>query len=202
MGQVVHSIITAIVIVSAGLLAYFFTPVVHAQTVASPYWCGSYWSSTPCNYGGYNTNSYGNGYYSNQYPQYQYQTYPNNYYYPNNYNNYYPNQNYQYYYPAPTCSITYSYTNNPNYWSGGMYSQAIQISWSSSYASSAYITGIGATSASGVRVVYPYGYTQYSMTVYGPGGSNSCSTYYQPQQYYPQQQYNWNQYYYNPGYQY
>src|SRR5262249_13281613 len=152
---------------------------------------GSYWSTTPCNY-------YNNGYnnYQYQYPQYSYYTYPSNYYYPNNYNYYYPNTYYypnQYYqYPQPTCSITYSYTNNPgsNYWNGGMYNQAIQLSWSSSYATSAYLTpSIGATSVSGTRVVNPYGYAQYTLTVYGPGGSNTCSTYYQPQQYYPQQQY-------------
>src|SRR5262249_25095170 len=146
-----------------------------------PYWCGSYWSSTPCGY----QNNYQNQYYypSNYYPQNQYY-YPQNYY-PNNYygNNYY-GQNYQYYYPQPTCNIHYSYAQNTNYWSGGMYSQAIQISWSSSYASNAYISGIGTVSASGVRVVYPYGNTAYTMTVNGPGGTNSCSTYFSQIQYY------------------
>jgi hypothetical protein len=65
----------------------------HAQVVATPYWCGSYWSSTPCTYGGYGTS-----YHNNQDPQYSYYTYPNQYY-PNNYNYYYPYQSYQYYYP-------------------------------------------------------------------------------------------------------
>lgn len=84
-----------------------------------------------------------------------------------------------------------------------MYSQAVQLSWSSNYATSAYITGIGNVSPSGLRVVYPYGYTDYTMTVYGPGGSNSCRTYYQPPIYYPQWQPNyWQQIGYGNGYYY
>lgn len=179
---------------------------VYAQSYSNQYWCNSYWSSTPCNYGAYNNNYY------QQYSQYQYQyqTNPNAYYYqyqnsyyPNNYN-YYPQQNYQYYYPAPTCTITYTVTNNPNYWSGTMNNQAIQLSWSSNYATSAYISVIGTTTPSGTRVVNPSGYTEYVMTVNGPGGTNTCRTYYQPPQYYYQQTtpYNWNQYNYNYGYNY
>jgi|GEM_PF-1362309 len=176
---------------------FFAFPVFAQQMIMTPYWCGTYWSSTPCTNGGY-----GNNYYNYQYPQYSYYTFPNQYY-PSNYNYYYPYYSYQYYYPQPSCSITYSYTNNPNYF-GGMYQQAIQLSWSSNYASSAYISGVGSVSRSGIRVVYPYGYGQYVMTVYGPGGQNTCTTYYQQPQYYQQQvppNY-WNQYNYNYGYNY
>ena len=165
----------------------------HAQAAPS-YWCGTYWSNTPCTYGGY-----GSTYVNPQTPQYSYYTYPNQYY-PNNYNYYYPYQSYQYYYPPPpTCYITYSRTNNPNY-SDGMHGEAITLTWSSNYATNAFITGIGATSAGGIQVVYPQGYTQFTMTVYGPGGTNTCMVYYQPAQYYPQNY--WNQYNYNPNYQY
>jgi len=180
------------------IILSFALPAFAQQVITTPYWCGSYWSSTPCTYGGY-----GYSYTNQESPQYSYYTYPSQYV-PNNYNYYYPYQSNQYYYtPPPTCSITNSYTNNPNYWNGGMYTQAIQLSWSSNYATSVYITGIGATSPSGTRVVYPYGYTQYTMTVYGPGGSNTCTTYYQPVRYnQPPPQYYWNQYNNNPGYYY
>src|SRR5882724_7107280 len=118
------------------LLVFALPVFAQQQVITTPYWCGSYWSSTPCTYGGY-----GNSYTNQQYPQYSYYTYPNQYT-PNNYNYYYPYQNSQYYYtPTPTCNITYSQTNNPNYWNGGMYTQAVQLSWSSNYASSAYVSG-------------------------------------------------------------
>ncbi len=202
-----------------GTIIYTLSFAAPVLAQSASYWCptgqgASYWSYQPCQGGYPSTGSiyspqanlaqtYSYGY---QNPNYQYY-YPQNNYYPNNYYNYYGNNygnyGYQYYYPAPTCSITYTYANNPNYWSGGMYSQAIQLTWSSNYASSAYISGIGATSPSGTRIVYPYGNAQYSMTVYGQGGSNTCTTYYQQMQYYPQQPpYYWNQYNYNPSYQY
>jgi hypothetical protein len=190
-GLIVGHFTIASIFVFVAFLVFFLAPVAHAQTAS--YWClidqgASYWSNQPCGY------AYQYNYQQYNYPQYNYPY--QNYYYPTNY--YYPYQNNQYYYPAPTCSITYSYTNNPGYWSGGMYTQAIQLTWSSNYASNAYINGIGAVSPSGTRVVYPYGFTQYTMTVYGSGGSNTCSTYYQPAQY--NQQPYWNQY--NYGYPY
>jgi len=191
--NVLHVTRIAIMMVLVGLLAYFFTPKAFAQGITTPYWCRSslgllYWSSQPCLPG------------QAAYPYYNYQNYyQQNYnYYPNNY---YPYQNYQYYYPQPTCNISYSYTNNPNYWSGGMYQDAVQLSWSSNYATSAYISpDRGSVSQAGIRVAYPYGYVTYRMTVYGPGGSNTCSINVQPR--YQPQQYYWNQYYYNPNYNY
>jgi hypothetical protein len=172
----------------AFVAVFMFAGVAYAQSTT--YWCGSYYSYQPCGYSGY----------------YQYPQYPSQNYYSGYPSSYYPQYQYspQYYYPQPTCSITYTQTNNPNYWQGGMYTQAIQLSWSSNYATSAYITGVGSVSPSGIRVVYPYGYTQYALTVYGPGGTNTCYVYFQPQQYYYQQsqpQY-WGQVGYNYGYNY
>lgn len=129
---------------------------------------------------------YGQGYY-NQYPYYT--------------QGYYPYGN-QYYYGTPSCSIQYQYINN-GYWSGGTYHQPVQLTWSSSNAYSAYITGIGTVNPNGQQVVYPSGNTTYTMTVQGPGGSNTCYTSYtQPvyQQYQYQYQYPYNNYQYGQYY--
>ena len=60
------------------------------NTVTTPYWCGSYWSSLPCSTG---WNMQDSNYQYQNYPQYtqQYQ-YP----YQQQYSYYYPYQNYQY----------------------------------------------------------------------------------------------------------
>ncbi len=71
--------------------------------------------------------------------------------------------------PVPTCTITASPTSVS-------YGQYTTISWSSYNASSANITNIGAVSTSGTRSVMPNGTVTYTMTVFGQGGSNSCST--------------------------
>lgn len=116
-----------------------------------------------------------------------------------NWNSYYPYRSpepYQpYYYPAPTCTITYSYgANSYNGYSYG--NQAITLSWSASNATSAYISpSIGSVATNGGQVVYPAGSTTYTLTVYGPGGSNTCQTSYYAQNYY-------NNYNYNYSYQY
>jgi hypothetical protein len=153
----------------------------NAQVITTPYWCGSYWSSQPCSYGSM-YNNYGYTY-----------SYPSSYYYP--YNNYYSSYYgpYGYQYPAPTCSLTYSYaTYSHGYYPYSYYggsNQAITLSWTSANATSAYISaGVGAVSPFGLRVVYPNYTTTYLMTVYGPGGTNTCQvTYYAPYyQYYYQ----------------
>ena len=193
-----------IVILALALLGFAVAPLAtSAQTITTPYWCQSgqsgYWSSQPC------------GYYQSfySYPHYlPAQAGNNNYYYP--YNNYYGNYYggyYGYTYPTPTCSLTYSYANTGNYY--GYSYPAITLSWSSSYASSGYINpSVGYVSSHGMQVVYPSGPTTYTMNVYGPGGSNSCSTtFYLPAQAGQQYQYYpyYNNQYYLPaqaGYQY
>jgi len=120
----------------------------------------------------------------------------NSYYYP-----YYSPEPYQpYYYPTPNCTISYSYgSNNYNYnnYNGYTYgNQPITLSWSANNATSAYISpSLGSVATNGGQVVYPSGSTTYTLTVYGPGGSNTCQTTYYAQNYY-------NNYNYNYSYQY
>lgn len=151
-----------------------------AQVISTPYFCGSYWSSTPCNYG------FGGGYYP--YPQYPY-----------NYQPYY--YNYPYNYVRPTCTITYSYGS---YYKQGYANQAIVLSWYSNGATSASLSGSGAVTPTGSTTVYPSGSTTYTLTVWGPGGSGTCQTtvyqptyYYQPYTYYQQYPYMYYPYQYN-----
>jgi hypothetical protein len=175
-------IIIAVIVVVA-LVVLVWAKVAAAQVITTPYWCSSYWSSQPC----YNSNSYGNQY------AYPYYGYYNNYYYPYNYNNYY-----RYSYPAPTCTLTYNYANTSYYgYYNNYYYQPITLSWSSTNTSSGYISpNVGSVSAFGMQVIYPNGNTTtYTMTVYGPGGSNSCqTTYYAP--YYQPYWYPYNSYQY------
>ena len=158
--------------------------LVSAQTAATPYWCGSYYSSVPCD--GYGNTNYNNNYNNNYNYSYGYNYYPSTYYQQYPYYNSYPytNYNYAYGYARPTCTIS-AINNSANY---GAYPQ-VTLSWSSSNATSAYITpNVGTVSPYGSIVVYPNGgnYT-YTMTVNGPGGSNTCQTsYYAPVQYYYQ----------------
>lgn len=80
---------------------------------------------------------------------------------------YYPNA----YQPAPYCTITVT--------SGAVgYNQPVTLSWSSNYATSAYISpSIGSVTTSGTRTVYPVGNQVYSMTVYGYNGQTAtCQT--------------------------
>ncbi len=71
----------------------------------------------------------------------------------------------------PSCSITVkSYTGSTGY------DRYLTLAWSSSYATSAYISGIGSVGTNGAQAVfYPYN-SSYTMTVYGPGGSATCVT--------------------------
>lgn len=155
--------------------------------------------------------------YQQQYGGYPYQQ---QYYYGQGYYPYNQYPSNQYYYGTPSCSINYRYINN-GYWYNGTYHQPVQLTWTSSGAYSAYISNIGTVAQSGSQVVYPSSSanTTYTMTVQGPGGSNTCYTsvslpnyqyqnpnyYYQQypyyQQYYNQQYYYpyGNQYYYNGG---
>ncbi len=171
------------VLLSLFVFCVFVATPVSAYTQVVGYWCDSYWSSTPCNYGGGNYNQYPNPTYQ-YYDSGQYQ-YPSQYYRRTSYNNYY--DTFQYTYPAPTCSITYSSNTNSTYYNYG--SQPITLSWYSSNAVSAYISNVGAVSTYGSTTIYPSNNTTYSMTVYGQNGtSRTCyTTYVQPvQQYYPQ----------------
>ncbi|RJQ34392.1 hypothetical protein C4556_02630 [Candidatus Parcubacteria bacterium] len=160
---------------AAALLLFAAPAVAEAQVATTPYWCGSYYSSSPCSTYGY---GYGN------YPSYSYQ-----YYYPYNYQQY--PYYYPYTYPRPTCVITVSYPYALYY---GYYNQPVTLSWSSINATSAYIyPNVGAVSTSGSTTVYPSQGTTYTLTVNGPGGSNTCqTTYYQQTPYY---QYPYNYWY-------
>lgn len=119
--------------------SYGYMPSGYSQTITTPYWCGSYWSSLPCNsYGYQNYNNYGyqNQYYYQQpyYNNYQYSyqygycpqgyyyqsglCYPNNYSY-NNYYNQYPYYNYNqtcYHTSAPWYGPSYQYPCHQMYW--------------------------------------------------------------------------------------
>lgn len=166
--------VSAIALVPFLLLAC--AGIAQAQVITTPYNCGSYWSSQPCsganNYDGYRY----------MYPRYGYY---------NSYRYYYP-YTYQYvrWYPQPTCTLAAARAGN-YYGYYGYYSQPVMLSWSSNNATSGYISPtVGSVSAYGQTIVYPNVSTTYTMTVYGPGGSNACSTtYYQATPYY--QQYNY-----------
>ena len=157
---------------AAALLLFAAPAFTEAQVVTTPYWCGSYYSSSPCSSYGY---GYGYGY--GNYPSYNYQ-----YSYPYNYQQY-PYNYYPYTYSRPTCVITVSYPYALYY---GYYNQPVTLSWSSINATSAYIyPNVGAVSTSGSTTVYPSGGMTYTLTVNGPGGSNTCqTTYYQQTPYY------------------
>lgn len=76
-------------------------------------------------------------------------------------------------YPAPYCTInhalaggSYNYGNNSAY-----------LSWSSTNATSAYLSNVGSVETSGSRTVYPGHTTTYTLTVYGSNGTSAtCST--------------------------
>ncbi|HUO56196.1 MAG TPA: hypothetical protein VMU27_02050 [Candidatus Paceibacterota bacterium] len=169
-------VITIVVLVV--LLALVWAKVAAAQVITTPYNCGSYWSSQPC---GYNIHYYGYGY---TYPySYQNSYHYHNYRYPYSYH---PYNYYAYRYPAPTCTLMSNYANTSYYSYYGYYPQPITLSWTSTNATYGYISpNVGSVSAFGMQVVYPNGNTTYTMTIYGPGGSNTCQTtyyapYYQP----------------------
>lgn len=84
-------------------------------------------------------------------------------------------------YQRPYCTITINYNTNNNY---GPYSnQLATLTWSSTGATSGYISPIvGSVSAYGSMTVYPTNGQIYTMTVYGQGGTATCQTtsYYAP----------------------
>lgn len=86
----------------------------------------------------------------------------------------YPYYPYNYYQPAPTCTISISgYQYQPTH----IYNQTATLSWRSYNATSASISGIGSVAVNGAQVVYPQQHSQYyTLTVYGPGGTATCST--------------------------
>lgn len=84
----------------------------------------------------------------------------------------------QYTFPTPACTITSSNSYNNGYsYNYNNYNQPMTLTWSSSNATSAYISpGVGSVSPTGSMTVYPNGYTTYTMTVYGAGGTGTCQT--------------------------
>ena len=73
---------------------------------------------------------------------------------------------------APSCTIYAS-----NAYSSGYYNQPITLTWSSTNATRGYISpNVGNVETHGSRTVYPTGYTTYTLTVYGSGGSAACQT--------------------------
>ncbi len=85
------------------------------------------------------------------------------------------------YQQQPYCTITISGNTSGNY--GNYSNQLATLSWSSSNATSAFISpSVGSVATFGSRTVYPVGNQIYTMTVYGTGGSATCQTtsYYAP----------------------
>jgi hypothetical protein len=73
---------------------------------------------------------------------------------------------------APTCSVTLT-----NYGNGNGYDRSAMLKWSSTNATSAYLTLIGAVETNGAKTIfYPDLNSIYTLTVSGPGGSVSCET--------------------------
>ena len=68
----------------------------------------------------------------------------------------------------PTCTIS-AYDTNGSSRGGG-----VTVSWASSYATSASLSGAGAVALSGSQTFYEPLQGYYTLTVNGPGGSTSC----------------------------
>lgn len=80
------------------------------------------------------------------------------------------------YYQQPSCSISISNYSGNAYGSYG-YNQLATLTWSSQNAVSAYISpNVGSVSGWGSMQVYPTNSQIYTMTVYGQGGSATCTT--------------------------
>ncbi len=88
--------------------------------------------------------------------------YSGNYYYNHDSNQYAYNRD-------PECTIS-AYDTNGAYNGGG-----VTITWTSSYARSANLSGVGSVYTSGSQTFYSPLQSYYTLTVYGPGGSTSCS---------------------------
>lgn len=73
-------------------------------------------------------------------------------------------------YPAPYCTINHAVAS-------GSGIQAAYISWTSSNATTAYLSNSGNVSLSGSKTFWPTMTTTYTLTVYGQNGqTNTCST--------------------------
>lgn len=129
----------------------------------------SYDNSINRSFNNYDSFNYTYGYpYSNY--SYDYPNYTNQ----NDYNSYYDGyQDYGYrqdYNRRPTCSISTYRTSGANPYDG-----RVTVSWWSSHATSAYLSGVGSVSPSGSQTLYGSYYSTYTLTVSGPGGSTTCS---------------------------
>jgi len=89
----------------------------------------------------------------------------------------------QYTFPTPSCTISSSNGYNNGYNSGYNYNnynynnQQMTLTWVSSNGTSAYISpNVGSVNPNGSTTVYPNGYTTYTMTVTGSGGTGTCQT--------------------------
>lgn len=71
--------------------------------------------------------------------------------------------------PAPYCTITHAQY--------GGYGSGAYLSWTSTNASSAYLSGVGSVAVSGSQTVYAQGSQTYTLTVYGYNGQTAtCAT--------------------------
>lgn len=74
-----------------------------------------------------------------------------------------------YHQPAPYCTIMHAQY--------GGYGSGAYLSWSSTNASSAYLSNVGSVAVSGSQTVYPHGSQTYTLTVYGYNGQTAtCAT--------------------------
>src|SRR3989344_1238312 len=92
---------------------------------------------------------------------------------------YYPVYQPTYNYPVQNTQLPYCVITATTGYNG-----LVTLSWSSSYATSAYISpSVGSVAPNGSTSLYNYGNSIYTMTVSGQGGSNTCRTsYVQPVQ--------------------
>lgn len=158
-------------------LAMFFVPLVaaHAQVYSDGYY------PTTDQYYENGTNSDGTTYYPNSPYDNYYNGNTSTYYYPSSYDNsnygnsYYGNSYYGngYYNASPTCTLSIT---TPNTYDGSAVTGT--LSWTSNNAYSAYISAVGPVNTWGSTTVYAYPYETFTMTVTGPGGSNTCQTQY------------------------
>lgn len=123
-------------------------------------------------YGYYDYDRYYDDYtYSYGYPYSNYAySYPSSYDYNNYYNSGYRSYDGYSYGHRPTCSIS-TYRTSGTY----RYDNSITVTWWSSGATSAYLSGVGSVNPSGSQVMYAPYTSSYTLTVSGPGGSTSCS---------------------------
>jgi hypothetical protein len=92
-------------------------------------------------------------------------------------------------YPYYTGQTYYSYSDNyfPAYQTPSCYlspsaqeitvGDAVTLAWAATNATSAYLDGIGAMGTAGTYQFTPSASKQYTLRVYGPGGSSYCSAY-------------------------